>query len=340
MFQTINGDSADDVYRNAIRLFKDSSVAKPQDSRLGRTIEIPRVTFSISDPRKRYVFSRMPAINPAFAIAEVIWIMTGRDDAAFLNYFNSSLPKFAGNSPTYHGAYGKRLRTDFGIDQLVRAAEALSSTRESRQIVLQIWNAGIDFPMPGGAPVAEDIPCNIGSMLKVRDNRLDWTQVVRSNDLFRGVPYNFIQFMTIQEIVAGWIGVEPGYYSHISDSLHIYESDLSSFCGTSEVDLVCSWPRLNLSIEETMDAFSTLARHVDELLSSRIKPIDFVSKLESSELPACYRDMLCVIFAEAARRQGVDSEVNAIMSRCECEAFKVLVGRWQSRVRFKSQRPG
>lgn len=332
MFQAIHGDSADAVYRKAIELFKDSNLAKTQGSRLGDTLEIPRVTFSISDPRQRYVFSRMPAINPAFAIAEVIWIMTGRNDAAFLNFFNRSLPKFAGNSPTYHGAYGKRLRTDFGIDQLARAAEALTSKRESRQVVLQIWHAEIDFPMPGGAPVADDVPCNIGSMLKVRNNRLDWTQVLRSNDLFRGVPYNFIQFMTIQEIVAGWIGIDPGYYCHISDSLHVYESDLSDFCESSQMEQIGSWPRFDLSIEETMTAFATLAKHVDELIGAQHEGIDFISQIEDSSLPECYRDMLCVLFAEAARRQGERHQIDAIMERCQCDAFRVLVDRWLRRI--------
>ena len=49
---------------------------------------------------------------------------------------------------------------------------------------------------------------------------------MRSNDIFRGLPYNFVQFTSMQEILAGWLKINVGSYNHVSDSLHIYERDL------------------------------------------------------------------------------------------------------------------
>ena len=83
----------------------------------------------------------------------------------------------------------------------------------------------LDFPSDNGLPVADDIPCNICSMLKVRNGRLEWSQIMRSNDIFLGLPHNFVQFMTLQEVLAGWIGIEPGTYTHFADSLHLYEKN-------------------------------------------------------------------------------------------------------------------
>ncbi len=48
---------------------------------------------------------------------------------------------------------------------------------------------------------------------------------MRSNDHFRGLPHNLIQFTTVQEVLAGWLGISLGSYHHYSDSLHVYESD-------------------------------------------------------------------------------------------------------------------
>ena len=82
----------------------------------------------------------------AFALAEVVWIMRGRNDSAFLNYFNRQLPLRAGHGATYNGAYGQRLRAAFGFDQLERAYLALRHNPNSRQVVLQIWNPQRDLP--------------------------------------------------------------------------------------------------------------------------------------------------------------------------------------------------
>ena len=52
-----------------------------------------------------------------FAIVEVIGIIAGRKDSAYLNFFNPRLPHFAGSGNVYPGAYGYRLRKHFGMDQ-------------------------------------------------------------------------------------------------------------------------------------------------------------------------------------------------------------------------------
>lgn len=330
MLTSIHAESADSAYRQAEAMFRQSDQAISQPSRCGATLEIPRVAFSIADSRQRYVHSRLPAINPAFAIAEIIWIMNGRNDSRFLNYFNRSLPDFAGDTDRYHGAYGHRLRTASGIDQLARAADALRSKADSRQVVLQIWDCQSDFPAGDGTPASQDVPCNVTSMLKVRDGRLEWTQILRSNDLYRGVPYNFIQFMTLQEIVAGWIGVEPGSYCHLSDSLHIYEADVAEFhCVDST--LIGPPSRLAMSFTETAGGFTVLANYVDELISEEPTTAEMIRSIKSSKLPARFRDMLCVLFAEVARRRKDSEFVEAFLQECEDPVQIALFQRWNAR---------
>src|SRR5260221_6769424 len=119
MFQTFESATADDVWQRIADSFRQGRAIKGQSSRAGNTSEILHAAISISDPRQRWVGSRRPALNVAFALAEAIWIMRGRNDSAFLNYFNSKLPRYAGSGSAYHGAYGYRLRNMFGFDQLV-----------------------------------------------------------------------------------------------------------------------------------------------------------------------------------------------------------------------------
>src|ERR1051326_5763691 len=232
MFRVFSGQNADEIWQAASSALRSDSATTRQPSRNGPTREILHAAFSLSDPTQRWVFSRNPPMNIAFAVAEVVWIMAGRNDAQFLNYFNRQLPKYAGFEPRYHGAYGHRLRLHHdGLDQLDRAYNIFLNNPDSRQVVLQIWDSRLDLPGADGVPVAADIPCNIVAMLKVRDNALEWTQIMRSNDLHRGLPYNLVQFTTLHEVLAGWLGLRLGSYNHLSDSLHIYEEDVTTVSG-------------------------------------------------------------------------------------------------------------
>ena len=77
-----------------------------QPGRGGTTKEILRAAITVNDPRQRWVASRQPPLNIAFALADVVWIMTGRNDLAFLEAWNSKLSDYVGKGPQLHGAYG------------------------------------------------------------------------------------------------------------------------------------------------------------------------------------------------------------------------------------------
>lgn len=58
----------------------------------------------------------------------------------------------------------------------------------------------------------------------IRNNALDLTVVMRSNDCYFGwSAINLYEFTVIQEIVANVLGVKIGKYFHLSDSMHVYE---------------------------------------------------------------------------------------------------------------------
>ena len=215
MISLFQGATADDVWREVAQAFRRSDGVTTQDSRGGPTREILHAAISIEDPRQRWAVSRRPALNPALALAEVVWIMTGRRDLAFLEFWSKEYRKYVGDGPELHGAYGYRIRRHLSIDQLDRAFRVLSSNPDTRQVVLQLWDSEVDMPNPDGTPVNDDIPCNVLSVPKVRDGRLEWLQVIRSNDAFCGLPYNLVQFTSLQEILAGWFEhrvwyVQPG----------------------------------------------------------------------------------------------------------------------------------
>ncbi len=335
MFKSFSGKTADETWLQVVETLRGDPNAPVQSSRGGPTRKILHAAIAVENSSARWVISRHPAINPAYAFAELIWTVTGRDDSAFLTYFNSKLPELAGDGPTFHGAYGKRLRQHLGFDQFARAYHALNHNPDSRQVVLQIWDGRIDLPTDDGLPVSADIPCNLVSLLKVRGGRLEWTQVMRSNDIFRGIPYDFVQFTCLQEIIAGWLGVQPGAYCHVSDSLHAYIKDLPNILAAAPVAPAADTSSLALPFADSEAVFRALAQVVERIIDAGRSASELLGALRSSTLPQGYQDMLAVLTAEGLRIRGNVPAAQEALTGCANPLYQQLWGRWFERYPVK-----
>lgn len=291
------------------------------ESRTGVTYEILRCVLTIKDPRQRWLLSRYPPYNPAFGLVEFIWIITGNNESRVLNYWNPGLPKYSGADDAYYGAYGFRLRHEFGIDQIKRAYQILSSAPETRQVILQIWGPELDLPAANGKPVSNDIPCNVMSLLKMRNGHLYWSQIMRSNDIMRGLPYNIIQFTMLQEVMAGWLGSRLGDYFHLSDSLHLYKSELSEFSSsptyTEDFDrepfsmAYCASEELFSLIYDDLAEVSRGHKAEDELC-------EIFDRESTRNAGRCelIKDMMVIIGSDAARRQNYKALAYHLIDSC------------------------
>jgi hypothetical protein len=177
----------------------------------------PLVT-EYSKPAQRVLFDPVRDANPFFHFFEALWILNGDQDVAFLKFFNGNIARYSDDGKTFHAPYGYRLRQFFGKDQLLGAAHMLYADRDTRQVVLQIWNARTDL-----GERTRDMPCNDMIFLKIRDDKLNMSVLCRSNDAVWGAyGANAVQFSTLQEWVAGAVGVGVGAYRQFSDSFHLY----------------------------------------------------------------------------------------------------------------------
>jgi thymidylate synthase len=331
VMSVICAETADQAWLSVAQCFRSSAAASIEESRNGPTRELLHAQIVIGDPRQRWVVSRIPSINPAFAIVESIWVLAGREDAGFLVPWNAQLTSYAGTGEVFCGAYGKRLRSAFGIDQLQRAYEGLRANPSSRQFVLQIWDPRRDFPYPDGRPQNPDIPCNVCSLLKIRNNKLEWLQILRSNDVFLGFPYDVVQFTTLQEVLAGWLGLGVGTYVHIADSLHIYERDLERVMSAS----ACAAPRntdiLAVSRNKFAELLPQLCRTIEQLADPVLLPGGSIPIIEALRVPLAYANLMFVIAAESARRRRASVECETAISRCKNPLLVTLWRNWARR---------
>lgn len=334
MFNTFGGSDANSVWKMAADALINGDSAS-QMTRLGESKELLHASFQITDPKQRWITARTPVISPAFAIAEVFWILNGDNNAGFMNYWNPNLPKFAGNGHTYHGAYGYRIRKQFGLDQLEAAYQALSTNPDTRQVVIQIWDPRTDLPNSKGEPASADIPCNICSMPKIRNNKLEWLQVMRSNDVFLGMPYNIIQFTTLQEILAGWLNLELGSYYQISDSLHAYSHDLDHYSLDRDCELVRNTDSLSLNKCDSVNVINEIYRHLQLLTDSKLtkETLNNLISGSSSDLPTSYNNLLLINCAYAAKKRNWQSEIHDSIGLCKNKTLVDIWNLWLAKIR-------
>ncbi len=325
MAEFIVGKTANDVWEKAIKLlFAETSTL---NGRTGNVYELLHTFISIDDPKQKWISNRIPPMSLGFALAELVWIMNGKDDSKVINFWNPSLKKYAGNHEYYYGAYGKRIRSHFGIDQLEMAYQAFQSIPQSRQVVIQIYDTKTDFPIEDGKPRDEDIPCNVCSLIKVRDGRLEWSQIMRSNDVLLGLPYNFIQFTGLQEILAGWLEIAVGSYNHYSDSLHLYERDYGKI-GIAKGFEIQNTDSLALKKKDSEKIFNEIYGRMTTLSKPDIceKDVALLGYL-GSEFDA-YNNIMLILAAYTARKMQAEGLVSELIKQCSNSLYKHMWDSW------------
>lgn len=232
-----------------------------ESSRAGKVIVAPGpVTTVYEYPVERVLFSPVRDANPFFHLFESLWMLAGREDAAFLNQFIRDFgERFAEPDGRIHDAYGRRWLHHFGQDQLQSIIQTLKGDPESRQAVLQMWDPFSDL----GVLDLKTRPCNVTAFFRINAGRLDMTVCCRSNDIIYGAyGANAVHFSVLQEYLAAAIGVEMGWYWQVSNNYHAYVNLFEKYADVNLNDnrypLIDTTPLVNNS--------QTFLKEVDALL--------------------------------------------------------------------------
>jgi hypothetical protein len=180
------------------------------------------VITEYSQPTERVLFNPDRDANPVFHLMEAIWMLAGCREVEWLRQFNANIATYAEPEGYIHGAYGYRWRHGFGVDQLPVLIEILRKTPDSRQSVLQMWNASKDltyYPY-------KDRPCNTHAYFDLRGGVLNMTVCCRSNDMLWGAyGANAVHFSILQEVIAHAVRAPVGVYRQVSNNFHVYTNN-------------------------------------------------------------------------------------------------------------------
>lgn len=143
----------------------------------------------IVDMSEPLVTNRARKLSYTFAAAEALWIIDGRTDVESLAKYNQRMRDFSDDGVTLAGAYGPAIEAQF--DYVI---EALMRDPDTRQAALTIWKP---CPKP-----SRDIPCTIALVFQIRVGRLYTHVMMRSSDIWLGVPYDIFSFSMVSARVA------------------------------------------------------------------------------------------------------------------------------------------
>ncbi|WP_411132983.1 thymidylate synthase [Streptomyces sp. C10] len=232
----LTADSVAELCTDAVMLAKSGEKVSPRGM---ATREVLDLTMRLTQPRARLLYAPPARIlNPAFAVAETVWHLSGSDDPWIFDY-NGRLRQYADDG-VLRGAYGPRMRNWGGeVDQLHRVVEILKGDPDSRRATIQLYDPARD------TAGHKDVPCTLGFRFHLRGGRLHMSTTMRGQDVWIGMPYDLFFFTTLHELVAGWLDVDLGEYHHHVDSLHIYERDIEKADALTDVAASAVMPELS-----------------------------------------------------------------------------------------------
>lgn len=210
-------NTADAMYRTMI----EDILGDQYGHSVGNTREVRDRVYRLTDISDPII--KMRDISQSYCAAELTWYLAGDNSVDFIGRYGSMWKRISDDGITNNSAYGYIIKSKHKFNQLEKVIELLTTDPDSRRAVININIPNRDVIE------THDEMCTIALQFLLRDNKLNLSVIMRSNDMYFGLPYDIIYFIELQKYVADRLGVEYGDYTHHAISLHIYNKDLNKF---------------------------------------------------------------------------------------------------------------
>lgn len=140
-------------------------------------------------------------LHPRTAAAEVAWYLKGSRDVRWLEERDIRIWSPFHTDGIVENAYGYRWRSAFGRDQIGDLVQHLQKDPSSRQAYVSAWDPRYD----GLGKRGKNFPCPVGFTFHITNNQVHSTLLIRSSDVFVGLPYDVMGHAMLMQIIASWI---------------------------------------------------------------------------------------------------------------------------------------
>lgn len=250
-----------------------ASDLQPVPTRNGPAYEFDQLVLTLvrDEPAIDLVWNPARRTNPYYAAAEVLWLLSDDSTVDFITLFAPQYSQFANGGSAY-GHYGQRLHN---TDQLNRAREYLRQNPEGRQCVLSMWQASDLTSAVAGT--IKDIPCTIGITLRYSKtaNALCMTNIMRSNDIWLGLPYDLFYFGCIAHLISSDYPSSRLQVMHVVHNMHLYEKNATKFLNIPTDSRACDagqphgWRQICWGLD--FGSFTSIRIFIRELLVPSIR---------------------------------------------------------------------
>ncbi len=284
------GETFADVYETALN----DVLTNPQYVTSPRGMEIKEVTGAslvIKDPECCLYENGRRGSQFKYIAAELLWYFSGRNDVGFISKFAKFWESIQNDDGTVNSAYGNLIFNEYNEDEYNQwywAYDSLVKDKDSRQAILHFNTPKHQFHKN------KDFVCTLYGIFHIRDNRLNFTVHMRSNDLILGTPTDIAFFCLLQQqmlrlLKSTYPDLELGSYTHTVDSLHIYERHFSLVTEMlSESFAPLTYPTLDINL---VDAQGTCAVEVNEMIN-RIEDNEMINFIYKSNFMDWLNDRL------------------------------------------------
>ena len=183
---------------------------------------------------------RARKMNLNYAVNEFLWYLGADPYDTSIEKFASMWPKIKQPEGFYYSNYGQYM---FGTTGGVNwAVEELMRDKDSRRAAFPFLKRRHCFADN------RDMVCTYSMGFRIRQNKLNMSVNMRSNDAIFGTTNDVFCFWMTYKLVLSmlqWVykGLEPGVYTHKVDSLHVYERH---------------WDMLHKLVYDGMPGYSTI----------------------------------------------------------------------------------
>ena len=308
--------------------------------------------FTIKNPLERVLSFKHIGCNPVYPYIEGLWMLLGEENPARLLDYSKFPSRFINtDTGNLDGAYGMRMRKvgpvqrdegmeDEGckyVDQMQIAYLRLLKDRDSRRSTIILSN-----PMFDWNDNALDIPCTQTMIFTIRNGALNMSVTMRSMDLIRGFPNDVAEFQWFQEIIAGWLNIPVGTYTHFINSLHIYqtewkfakevlqyENDYRLYDHVTPIDCRMSYGEFN----QLLDILGTMERDIvanPQAIEKELKDNSSFRMSIVSSAPKFYTKLLNVILANRYFKIGWLDDAKYLVKDASTDLEWYYSQRWNA----------
>ena len=243
-------DKFSEIYETILdKLLKNPKYkSSPRGQKIHETLNMG---FKLENPLNCLYDNEKRSSQYKYIAAETIWYFMGDNTPNFISKYAKMWNEIKNKDNTINSAYGYLVFNDTSIINTTQwnwCLNSLLNDKDTRQAIMHFNNPTHQFIEN------KDFVCTMYAIFHIRDNKLNMTVHMRSQDVILGLPTDLPFFILLQQQLLNHLktkynDLELGTYTHIVDSLHLYERNFDLVNNMLQYDFINnSIPILNKNI--------------------------------------------------------------------------------------------